>query len=396
MTRRRLLVLSSGSIDASIEGRNAWDRLRAIRLGGYFEEIEYLFFPTARERSERPEEGLTVRDISGTTDDPDSGADLFPRLARLLRGGRRIHDLARDLLPDVVACADPFLSAILAWTLSRRFRVPWTIHLVSNYRLSYEVGGLNPMPFLPPSLTFAVERAAYASADLILPDCGHYAEYSIQRGARRARVHRVPRYADPVFYDTDPDESVWKHLGVADPRPLVYVGRLSPEKYAMELIECFGIVAREIPERQLVVLGGGGPDEEAFLQRGCELGLSDRIRIVRGLDREQLAVAMGSCGVLLAPHAGYALLEGGLVGAPVVAYDYEWHPELIADGRTGRLVPYRDPEAMARAALELLRRPAEAERLGRALRATARRRHRPEAAEEALREAYVGLLEGRG
>lgn len=390
MTRRALHVLSSGSIAASVEGRKAWERLRAIGMEGYFDTVEYTFFPAPSDRVERPEAWLTVRDVSG------SGGEGVPgRVGRLLACFREVHRIADDLRPDVVGCVDPFLSGLAAWTVARRFRVPWTLHLVSNYRLSFEVGGLNPMPYLPPLLTFAVEKGVLRSSDLVLADCRHYAEYAVERSARPRRVRTVPRYADPVFYRTEPDPGIWDRLDVPDPSPLVYVGRLGPEKYALELLETFVHVAREMPDRHLVVLGGGGPLEEEVLGRAAGAGVEGRIRIVRGLERPDLASAMGASGALLATHAGYALLEAALVGAPIVAYDYEWHPELVDDGRTGRLVPYRDPGAMARAALDLLGDPATARSLGRAARERARREYSPRASVRAQRDAYRWVLEGR-
>ena len=96
--------------------------------------------------------------------------------------------------------------------------------------------------------------------------------------------------------------------------------------------------------------------------------------------------------MVLAPHAGYALLEGALAGAPIVASDFEWHPEIVDHGVTGLLVPYRDWKAMADATVSLLRDPAWAEGLGAAARERCLRENRREHTLAAVAESYRLVL----
>jgi glycosyltransferase involved in cell wall biosynthesis len=44
--------------------------------------------------------------------------------------------------------------------------------------------------------------------------------------------------------------------------------------------------------------------------------------------------------------AGRALVESMLSATPVVAYDVDWHREVIEDGVTGFIVPVRDSDGM--------------------------------------------------
>lgn len=64
----------------------------------------------------------------------------------------------------------------------------------------------------------------------------------------------------------------------------------------------------------------------------------------------------------------YALMEAMAAGLPVVASAVGGIPDLIRPGETGLLVPPADPTALARAISDLIRSPAERERLGRAAR----------------------------
>jgi glycosyltransferase involved in cell wall biosynthesis len=53
-----------------------------------------------------------------------------------------------------------------------------------------------------------------------------------------------------------------------------------------------------------------------------------------------------------------------ICGAPVVATATDGSREIVEDGRTGRIVPVRDVEALAAVLAELLRDEGERERLG--------------------------------
>src|SRR5262249_45452885 len=66
---------------------------------------------------------------------------------------------------------------------------------------------------------------------------------------------------------------------------------------------------------------------------------------------------------------GRVLLEAMAVGKPVVAPREGGPTEIVADGETGLLVPPRDPDALARAIVALLRDPARRTAMGRAGRA---------------------------
>jgi len=58
-------------------------------------------------------------------------------------------------------------------------------------------------------------------------------------------------------------------------------------------------------------------------------------------------------------------LEALALGCPVVATDAGGTREVVLDGKTGLLVPCRDPEALAGGILRLLQRPQEAARMAR-------------------------------
>ncbi len=104
------------------------------------------------------------------------------------------------------------------------------------------------------------------------------------------------------------------------------------------------------------------------------------------------ASQLNSAAVISCPLSGRVLLEALLSGRPVVAYDVEWHAEVVRDGETGVLVSYRDARAMGQAIARLVREPAEARRLGDRAREATLAYADPDAVAQEKRRAYTSLL----
>lgn len=145
-------------------------------------------------------------------------------------------------------------------------------------------------------------------------------------------------------------------LGVGPEVPLVgWVGRLVPIKAVDQLLLAARIMNERLPQARLVLIGDGElrPELEA---QARELGLSgvvhflgfrfDLARLYPDLD----VVALTS----LNEGTPGSLIEAMAAGRSVVATRVGGVPDLIEDGRTGLLVPPRQPELMAEAILRLL------------------------------------------
>jgi glycosyltransferase involved in cell wall biosynthesis len=91
--------------------------------------------------------------------------------------------------------------------------------------------------------------------------------------------------------------------------------------------------------------------------------LAGRVRFLGGLERRELPRLYSSADLLVATsHAsetfGIGPVEAQACGLPVVASRFGGFPEVVDEGRTGVLVPPRDPQALAAAVASLLADPA--------------------------------------
>lgn len=136
---------------------------------------------------------------------------------------------------------------------------------------------------------------------------------------------------------------------------LACIGRLSEEKGHADFIEALGLVAGR-GHRVSAVLAGDGPERPRLEARIAALGLGDSVFLPGYLDRPQRVLEETDLMVLPSHTEGLpnAALEALAMDVPVLATRVGGTPEVIDDGLTGRLVPPRDPAAMAAAIEDFL------------------------------------------
>jgi len=143
------------------------------------------------------------------------------------------------------------------------------------------------------------------------------------------------------------------------------VARLDPVKGHEYLLDAMLRVWNFIASAKLMIVGAG-PLEESLRSRVERLGLSKQVMFM-GMRRDipQLLKAMD---IFVLPSLqegfGMALLEAMVMGLPVIATNVGGIPEVVDDGKTGILVPPRDPDALSEMILVLLKDEKQRHRMG--------------------------------
>lgn len=150
---------------------------------------------------------------------------------------------------------------------------------------------------------------------------------------------------------------------------ILLLGRMSPEKGFSYGIEAFSILKRRGSNAQLKVVGGG-PERKLLESLVDERGLGDSVEFKGVVSEEEKFTLYNEAAVVIVPSIvesfGLVILEAMQMGRPVVASHAEGIPEVVEEGKTGLLVPYRNPEALADAIQTLLEDPSRANEMGRA------------------------------
>ncbi|WP_298331445.1 glycosyltransferase family 4 protein [Haloactinopolyspora sp.] len=177
------------------------------------------------------------------------------------------------------------------------------------------------------------------------------------------------------------DESAWRttpearqamreRFGIPPTTPLlVFGGRLEWEKGTDICIEALARIRQRHHDARLVLAGAGS--QEINLRRLAQrLQIDHVVQFPGRLDQPELAALFGAADVALVPSSyepfGIVALEAAAAGTPVIAGDSGGLREVIEHEVTGLLVPPRDPDSLASAALRLLDDKGLAERLVRA------------------------------
>lgn len=158
-------------------------------------------------------------------------------------------------------------------------------------------------------------------------------------------------------------DAVRTELGIEpDQKLIVHVGNIRPHKGHENLIAATGIIAAAEPRALVVSVGAEKHDGDLARVRdsASSAGVSSHIKFMGRRPEARAFLAAADVVVNPADYEGLplAVLEGLSLGKPVVATEVGGVPTVVIDGVTGRLVPAKDPEALAAGVLEALTSPA--------------------------------------
>lgn len=176
-------------------------------------------------------------------------------------------------------------------------------------------------------------------------------------GVPAEKVIVIPTGYVPSARALDGDFRV--ELGVAPDTPLIGIAAiLRPQKRLDLLLEAHARVLVTIPSAHLII-AGDGECRTALERRASELGLHGRVHFLGvrlDVDRVLRAVDVAA---LSSDYEGCPLFafECMATDTPLVATAVGGLPDIVENGRTGLLVPRRDPKALADGLASLLADP---------------------------------------
>ena len=189
-----------------------------------------------------------------------------------------------------------------------------------------------------------------------------------------AKTQTVYNGVDPSAFSSQPDrQTVRKELGTTQGPVLVTIGRLADQKGHRYLLQALPRLLETWPQLCCLFVGEGEL-RDALHHMAIDLGVEQACRFV-GV-RADIADILAAADLFVLPSLSegfpFVLLEALAMGCPIVASRVNGIPELIEEGKTGFLVPAREPQALALAIQKLLSDPAAASRMGAAGRTVVR------------------------
>lgn len=330
----------------------------------------------------------------------------------LARGGGELEPRARAAGIPVVACgrlrrpwdggAPAALAEALAGLRPHVLEVPLYSRASPYLRLAGRLAGV-PLVVAhewergaPPGLARRAVDLLLRPGTCFIAASEHHARRLIASGVPPARVAVVRNGIEVSRFEGGERQRTRAALGIEPDAPVLLVpARLHPAKGHRDLLDALPAIRRAQPGVR-VLFAGTGP-ERAALESGAEArGIRAAVRFLG--QREDVADLLAACDLVVLPSRAEglpaALLEAFAAERAAVATAVGGVPEAAEEGREARLVPPRDPAALAAAIGALLASPGERAALAAAGRARVLRDFRADAAtrrHEAALEAWLAL-----
>jgi D-inositol-3-phosphate glycosyltransferase len=347
---------------------NVYVRESAVALAGLGYQVDILTRATAPEQvALELSPGVTVVPLRAGAVRPLNKSALVDHVDEFVRAAveYRVRTRARyDLVHSHY-----WLSALAGIELAKRWGAP---HVAMFHTLG-EVKNRSRLGEQEPAVRIEAERRIVGAVDRIICATSH--EGSLLRslyGAAAARLVTIPCGVDVARFRPDPaGPTLRRELG--EEKVLLFAGRIEPLKGLDIVIRSLGQL--DEPRPLLLIVGGDAHarPEIARLQRIAALeGVVERVRFAGSVPQHELPAYYSAADVCVVPSYyesfGMAALEAQACGTPVVAFRVGGLPDVLRDGETGYLVPWRCPEPFAEKLDLLLRNEPLRANLGRSAR----------------------------
>ena len=267
---------------------------------------------------------------------------------------------------ELVVTQDPFLAGLAGYWLKKRFGMPLCVQ-VHNDMIGCE-WWLRESPvnrLMEPFGVWLIRRA-----DTVQVVSRTIRERLTARGLDPMRAWNIMSGAgiDCQQFRAADGASLRRQLLGEMSSIVLFMGRLVKQKDLPTLLQAASLVIRERPDTLFVLVGDG--EEAPTLQRlRHALQIDANVALLRGVGPNEAPAFFAACDVFamssLYEGKARALVEAACAAKPIVTTDVSGADEVVVDGKTGFLVPVRDPGALASRILWLLSNLEEAREMGR-------------------------------
>lgn len=255
-----------------------------------------------------------------------------------------------------IRAEDAHYNGFLAWILSRRTKRPFLVGVWGN---PDAIRARTKRPITPRLFGFIfIERYI---ENFILARCHFAMVQNIENktflqkkglGEQKIKILRFGNLIDPIHFLSSGERKKWPSTSVGlekvrGPKILV-LSRLEELKLVQDVLYAINQEKFEGIEYKLFFVGDGALRVH-MEQYVLNHGLTDRIIFCGNKDQKWIAKALDEVDFVVSPLTGRALAEVALAGKPVVAYDIDWHGELVETNQTGYLVKALDVDSLSSA-----------------------------------------------
>jgi glycosyltransferase involved in cell wall biosynthesis len=271
----------------------------------------------------------------------------------------KIYKLYRRKHVDIV---QPFLTPSTLFFLLPAIITGIPVKIVT------ERGNLRANPGLGYKSYLRIEDYFTRFANLVIPNSESGKRYLIRRGIKADKIKVIYNGINTERLNPSPTKVVQIRNELKLPEKGVLIGisaSLIPLKDHDTFLKAAKLVSERVPQSRFAILGDG-PMREHLVSLTRELGIESLVTFLGNqVDVSSYLSAFDIICLCSAQPEGCsnAILEAMALGKPVVATDTGGNSELIENGKTGLLVPVKNPEALAEAIISYIRQPESGEKM---------------------------------
>jgi glycogen(starch) synthase len=249
-------------------------------------------------------------------------------------------------------------------------------YLSLPHKARFMLGGLRRGRLAKPYWTYAPQRDperlhALAADEITAPSTAILDLLAARWGLPAERLARIPHpFVAAAELLAAPVETMTRRI--------TFLGRLEARKGVIELAQAIPRVLARAPQARFRLIGRSlphpatGEDMAAHVRRVVGPGAA-AVEFVDGVPHADVPRLLCDTDICVFPSvweaSGYVCNEAMAAARGVIASAGSGMAEIVQDGRTGRLVPPRDPDALADAIVAMLDAPEARQAMGRAARA---------------------------
>jgi glycosyltransferase involved in cell wall biosynthesis len=263
----------------------------------------------------------------------------------LLSTIRRLDRLIAAFRPDILHGYLPIPNLLTLWQLGRRNRprIVWGVRASALELAHYD---------RVTRWSYGLEARLARFADLVIANSRAGLSRAVEAGFPAARTIYIPNGIDRARFRPDPAlrEKARRRWGFDSDRFVIgAIGRSDPMKDFDTFLQAVARAATQRPELRAVALAVATEAQRADLQqRAAELGIADRL-VLAGSGTD-VAEALNGLNLYCSSSAygeGFpnTVAEAMACAVPCLVTDVGDSAELV--GEAGKVVPPRNPEAMA-------------------------------------------------
>jgi len=397
---RNILYIVPSDFD-SLKKKGVVDMIKERDEGGFFDKVITLHPFTKNSKEINLSDNNKIIEYGWKT-----GIDFLDKLfiTKILGTLRILFKLA-FIFPfaikkekiGIIRATDPYYMGLLGLYYSKIFKIPVVVSIHSDYDKRFILDGSKGSftIFGSRNLAKKLEKFIYKNVDKILPIREYMrlniiSEFNIDEDKVKVFPHGVSfkKFDKVKFID------IYEKFSIDESKKIIsFIGRLSKENYIYHLID----IARKLKKLRedfVLLIIGDGKEYENIKNIVKNEHLEDVIYFTGFQNKEIVVNTRKQNYLALTLMGGFSLIEACAGARPVIAYDIEWHYELVKNNETGFLIEEGNIDKVVDKICYLLDNPDTVEQLGKNVKELAFKRHDILITTNMKQKIYKDVLDG--